>query len=150
VPCQTAFWIFPAFRQDVHTLTRLTEPFTTARTSCRFGSHRRGDRLFAWLTLFPAIGFLPHISHAFAIISRNSFHSQTDVLIKVRIFPILCNTFFRIVFCRPLIQLRITFSSPCYSTSFSIFLTRATATFPHFQRSKEDIARFPSTVLNEN
>jgi hypothetical protein len=72
---QAAFWIFPAFRQEAQTLTRLTEPFTTARTCCRFGSHRRGDRLFAWLTLLPAIGFLPQISHAFAIILYNSFRS---------------------------------------------------------------------------
>lgn len=62
-----AFWIFPAFRHEAHILTRLTEPFITARTSCKFGSQRRGDLLFAWLTLLPAIGLLPQISHTFAI-----------------------------------------------------------------------------------
>jgi len=50
--------------------------------------------------------------------------------------------FFRIVFVFLEFNGLILRSSPCYSSSFSIFLFGVTATFPHFQRSKEDIAVF--------
>ena len=88
---QRAFWIFPAFRQDAHTLTRFTDPSTTARTSCRFGSHRRGDLLFAWLTLLPATGFLPQISQTFAIMLSDSFQSYYLLAINIEKFSQQCN-----------------------------------------------------------
>ncbi len=61
------FITFPAFRHEVQTFIRFGTPFTSARTVCRFGFHRRLVRLWAWDTLCPKVGFLPQISHAFAI-----------------------------------------------------------------------------------
>src|SRR5262249_6266433 len=52
----------PAFRQDVHTLTRFGAPFTIARTRCTFGFQRRFVRRCEWLSFMPKIGFLPHTS----------------------------------------------------------------------------------------
>lgn len=57
--------------QFVHTVMRRTDPSTTARTRFKFGKNLRGDRLCAWLTLLPAIGFLPQISHMRAITDSN-------------------------------------------------------------------------------
>ena len=67
------FITFPAFRHEVQTFIRFGTPFTSARTVCRFGFHRRLVRLWAWETLFPKVGFLPHISHTFAILGLDSF-----------------------------------------------------------------------------
>ena len=53
----------PDRRQRVHTLRRLVPPPTWARTFCRLGSHLVLVLLWAWLTLFPTMGFLPHMSH---------------------------------------------------------------------------------------
>jgi len=53
--------------QLVQTVIRWTLPSTIARTFCRFGMNRLGALLCAWLTLFPAIGFLPQISQTRAI-----------------------------------------------------------------------------------
>ena len=52
----------PAFRQEVHTLTRLGVPFTMARTRWMFGFQRRFVRRCEWLSFMPKIGFLPHTS----------------------------------------------------------------------------------------
>jgi hypothetical protein len=46
--------------QLLHTRTRFTEPFSTILTRCKFGSQRRLVLLFAWLTLLPTAGRLPH------------------------------------------------------------------------------------------
>ena len=47
------FWILPLRKHRVHTSIRLTPPPTEARTSFKFGCHRRLVLLFAWLTLLP-------------------------------------------------------------------------------------------------
>jgi hypothetical protein len=52
----------------VHTFILLVWPFTLALTVCRFGYQRRFVLLFAWLTLLPTIGFLPHISQTLDIV----------------------------------------------------------------------------------
>lgn len=50
--------------QRVQTLILLLLPLEVATlTLCRFGSQRLLDLLWAWLTLFPVAGFLPHIAH---------------------------------------------------------------------------------------
>jgi hypothetical protein len=46
----------------------LVTPATTARTRFKFGFHLRRRVLFAWLTIFPYCGPLPHNSHFIAII----------------------------------------------------------------------------------
>lgn len=56
------------FMQFVQTEIRLTVPFLSALTRCRFGLKRRFVTLCAWLTLLPESGFLPHISHTLDII----------------------------------------------------------------------------------
>jgi hypothetical protein len=53
----------PAFRQEVHTLTRLGDPFTIARTRCTLGFQRRRVRRCEWLNRIPKTGFLPQTSH---------------------------------------------------------------------------------------
>lgn len=53
--------------QVAHTRMRRVRPFTSARTLCRFGSHRLRVLLCAWLMLFPLIGFFPQISQILAI-----------------------------------------------------------------------------------
>jgi hypothetical protein len=53
--------------QLVQTIIFLTRPLDTLRTRCKFGLNRRLFKLWAWLTLLPTIGFLPHISHTFDI-----------------------------------------------------------------------------------
>jgi len=56
-----AFVIFPDEMHDVHTRTRRRTPFaSTIFTGCRFGNHLRRVLLWAWLTLFPVEGPLPH------------------------------------------------------------------------------------------
>jgi hypothetical protein len=55
--------------QRVHTLVLFLLPPTVAmRTIFKFGSQRLLVLLWAWETLFPTIGFFPHISHTFAIV----------------------------------------------------------------------------------
>jgi hypothetical protein len=57
----------PAFRQEVHALTRLTVPGATwARTAWMFGFHRRLVRRWEWDTLIPKPGPLPQTSHTAA------------------------------------------------------------------------------------
>jgi hypothetical protein len=54
--------------QRVHTLVLFLLPPTVAmRTIFRFGSQRLLVLLWAWETLLPTIGPLPHNSHTFAI-----------------------------------------------------------------------------------
>jgi hypothetical protein len=52
---------------DVHTCSRFGAPFTTARTRCTLGFHRRLVRRCEWLTFMPNPGFLPQISHTDAM-----------------------------------------------------------------------------------
>jgi len=42
-------------------------PLTSTFIVCRFGSHLLRVLLWAWLTLLPVTGPLPHISHFLAI-----------------------------------------------------------------------------------
>jgi hypothetical protein len=64
---QTARWTLPALRQLVQTFTRLGVPFTTTRTRCTFGFHRRGVRLCEWDTAIPKNGFFPQMSQTEAM-----------------------------------------------------------------------------------
>jgi hypothetical protein len=50
----------PALMQRLQTRTRFTAPPSTILTACKFGSQRRFVLLFAWLTLLPTEGLLPH------------------------------------------------------------------------------------------
>ena len=59
--------------QRVHTFIRLVRPSWTVLTCCKLGEKRRLVTLWAWLTLFPFIGFLPHISQTLAIVRASSF-----------------------------------------------------------------------------
>src|SRR5829696_5358285 len=57
----------PAFRQDVHTVTRRRVPGeTSARTVCTLGFHRREVRRWEWDTDLPKPGRLPQTSHTLA------------------------------------------------------------------------------------
>jgi hypothetical protein len=58
--------------QRVHTRIRCTPPLIAARTSCRFGFHRRLVLLLAWLTLFPTEGCLPQIVQCLIAINLGS------------------------------------------------------------------------------
>src|SRR5437868_3718765 len=58
---QATLRTLPLRRHRVHTRIRRTPPPTSARTSCRFGCHRRLVLLFAWLTLLPTELCLPQI-----------------------------------------------------------------------------------------
>ncbi len=51
----------PAFRQRVHTYTRLGAAPTRIRTFCRFGSKRRLVATIEWLRLLPNAGPLPQL-----------------------------------------------------------------------------------------
>src|SRR5687767_4312886 len=53
--------------QDVHTCSRLGEPFTMARTRWMFGFQRRLVWRCEWLTFEPKEGCLPHTSHTAAM-----------------------------------------------------------------------------------
>jgi hypothetical protein len=57
------FWTLPAFRQEVHTRTRLGAPATMARIRWMLGFQRRFVRRCEWLTRMPTRGRLPHTSH---------------------------------------------------------------------------------------
>ena len=66
-----ALTILPDFRQPVHTLTRLTEPLTRARTRWMFGFQRRLVRRWECDTDMPHEGFLPHTSHTEAMVHHH-------------------------------------------------------------------------------
>src|SRR5687767_14171237 len=53
--------------QDVHTCSRLGEPFTMARTRWMLGFQRRLVCRWEWLTFEPKEGCLPHTSHTAAM-----------------------------------------------------------------------------------
>jgi len=60
--------ILPAEMHDVQTLTFMLFPSGLAtRAVWRFGSHRRRDLLFAWLTLLPEEGPFPQTLQILAI-----------------------------------------------------------------------------------
>jgi hypothetical protein len=56
---------------EVHTWSRLVEPFTIARTRWMLGFHRRFDRTWEWLIDTPNDGFLPQTSQTAAIETRS-------------------------------------------------------------------------------
>ena len=58
---QRAFVTLPAFRQRVHTYTRLGALPTRILTFCRFGSKRRLVATIEWLRLWPNAGPLPQL-----------------------------------------------------------------------------------------
>ena len=72
----TNWWIYyaglttaPERMQRVHTRAWiLLPPLVAILTRCKFGSQRRLVLLWAWLTLLPVTGPLPHISHFFAMV----------------------------------------------------------------------------------
>src|SRR5947209_2214360 len=51
------FCTLPALRHDVHTWMRRGAPFTSARTRCTLGFHRRFVRRCEWLSRIPNCGF---------------------------------------------------------------------------------------------
>jgi hypothetical protein len=65
---RTFFMTFPAFKQEVQTVTRFGTPFTLARTVCKLGNQRLLVRLWACETEWPNDGFFPHSSHIFDIV----------------------------------------------------------------------------------
>jgi hypothetical protein len=68
--------ILPARMHDVHTWTRLGDPFTSARTFWIFGFHRRLVRLCEWLRRIPKEGCLPHMSQTAATARASSKRSS--------------------------------------------------------------------------
>jgi len=68
----------------VQTRIRLVAPLISARASCRFGSKRRGPTLWACEIVRPTTGFLPQISHTFAISSSSSLGGLGMTLSAVR------------------------------------------------------------------
>src|SRR5215813_12604569 len=65
---QAAFETLPALMQVVQTFMRRAPPCgVCTRIDCRFGSKRRGVRLFACETLLPNCGPLPQTSQRLAI-----------------------------------------------------------------------------------
>jgi hypothetical protein len=66
----TLLWTLPLRMHRVHTTMRRTLPPIWARTSCKFGSHRRLVLLLAWLTLFPTDGCFPHIAQCLMVLYR--------------------------------------------------------------------------------
>ena len=66
---RAALAILPVRMQRVQTFIRLTAEPTITRTRCRFGSQRRLETLWAWLTRLPNTGALPQTSHIFAILT---------------------------------------------------------------------------------
>jgi len=61
VEAQGAFVTFAAFKQRVHTYTRLGERPTRILTFCRFGSKRRLVATIEWLRLWPNAGPFPQL-----------------------------------------------------------------------------------------
>jgi hypothetical protein len=62
-----ALTILPLRIHPVQTRNFLVAPFTTARTGRRLTFQRRLVTLWAWLTLFPNCGPLPHTSQTLAM-----------------------------------------------------------------------------------
>jgi hypothetical protein len=54
--------------QRLQAFIDLAVPPVFARTFCIFGFHLLRVLLWAWLTLFPVTGPLPHMSHVLAIL----------------------------------------------------------------------------------
>src|SRR5207237_4107331 len=69
---QAALVTLPALRQRVQTRRRRCDPFTSARTRCRFGKLRFLVLLLAWDTWLPTRGPLPQRSHLNAIARPHS------------------------------------------------------------------------------
>src|SRR5580700_6541978 len=70
--------------QDVQARSRLCAPFTMARTDCRFTFQRRLVTLWAWLTLCPNCGPLPHNSQTLAISFNRSMISVLGMRSRAR------------------------------------------------------------------
>ena len=66
---QPALTTLPDLMQPVHTLMRLADPLTTARTRWMFGFQRRFVRRWECDTDMPQEGCLPHTSHTAAILT---------------------------------------------------------------------------------
>jgi len=62
----------PERMQRVQTLMLCTVPFRNALIFCRLGYQVFAVLLWAWLTLLPKLGPLPHIAHILAISSSPS------------------------------------------------------------------------------
>ena len=75
---RTALTTLPALRHDVHTLTRLVEPLTTARTRWMFGFQRRFVRRWEWLTAIPNDGCFPHTSHTAAMTTHSGTSEESN------------------------------------------------------------------------
>src|SRR6185503_7765461 len=81
---QAALETLPALMQVVQTFIRRAPPCgCCTRIDCRFGSNRRGVRLFAWETLLPNCGPFPQTSQRLAISST----SRILGLIRTAISP---------------------------------------------------------------
>ena len=69
--------------QRVHTRAWiLLPPLVAILTRCKFGSQRRLVLLWAWLTLLPVTGPLPHISHFFAMVQLLKLYNFGNDLCK--------------------------------------------------------------------
>ena len=61
--------ILPERRQRVQTFFLFTSPFSMTRILWIFGCHMRRLLLWAWLMVLPKIGFFPHISQIWDMVS---------------------------------------------------------------------------------
>src|ERR1035438_7478719 len=68
-----ALTTLPLRMQEVHTRMRLVVAPTRACTGRRFTFQRRLVTLWAWLMRFPDCGFLPQISHCWAMTAIDPF-----------------------------------------------------------------------------
>src|ERR1700730_1717356 len=68
-----ALTTLPLRMQEVQTRIRLVVAPTRACTGRRFTFQRRLVRLWAWLMRFPDCGFLPQISHCWAMTAIDPF-----------------------------------------------------------------------------
>jgi hypothetical protein len=66
---QAAFFTRPERMQSVQTRMCFRAPLTTALTRRRLGFQRRRVTLWAWLIVFPKLGFLPQSSQTNAIVA---------------------------------------------------------------------------------
>jgi hypothetical protein len=82
----------PERMQLVQTRIFLLFPADTATfTLCKFGSQRLLFLLWAWLTLFPVTGFLPHISHILAILKLLYFFFERGTYtMSICIWQVFC------------------------------------------------------------
>src|SRR5258705_3266026 len=91
---QTAFLTLLLRMHDVHTRVRRTPSVVATRTVCRLGYQRRLVLLFAWLTLFPVTGPLPHTLQTRAIgvsLGRTRGTEGQSKPCKITIWPPQCN-----------------------------------------------------------